>query len=134
MSQSVPTEGCSVQRRAAFSAQVVAASAPVLDSDLDPIPSAIAMALATPAETRQLLRPHASWQAESRLVLPGPVTEDPKDTIVLHPRGSVVEIIVVRICGYNFVWVSTSRSRRHGHRHEAEELLYPASLVGLEDS
>ena len=92
------------------------------------------MALATPAETRQLLRPHASWQAESRLVLPGPVTEDPKDTMVLHPRGSVVEIIVVRIRGYNFVWVSTSRSRRHGHRHEAEELLYPASLVGLEDS
>jgi hypothetical protein len=134
MSQSVPTEGCSVQRLAAFKAQVVAARAPVLDSDLDPIPSAIAMALATPAETRQFLRPHASWQAEDRLVLPGPVTEEPKETMVLHPRRSVVEIIVVRIRWYNFVWVSTSGSRCHGHRHEAEKLLYSTSLVGFEDS
>jgi hypothetical protein len=60
MSQSVPTDGCSAQRLAAFNAHLVAAFAPVLDSDFDPIPSAIAMAQATPDGMRQLLRPHAS--------------------------------------------------------------------------
>ena len=134
MSQSVPTEGCSVQRLAAFKAQLFAACAPALDSDLDPIPSAIAMALAIPAATRQLLRPHASWQAEARLILPGPVTEHPKDAVAPVPGGSVVEIIVVRICGDDLVWVSTSRSRRHGHRHKPEEFLDAACFVSFEDS
>ena len=92
------------------------------------------MALAIPAETRQLLRPHASWQAEARLILPGPVTEHPKDAMAPHPGSLVVEIIIVRICGNDLVWVSTSRSRRHGHRYEAKEFLDATGFVGFEDS
>lgn len=53
-------DGCSIQRFAAFNAHLVAVFAPALDSDLDPIPSAIAMAQATPDGTRQLLRAQAS--------------------------------------------------------------------------
>ncbi len=134
MSQSVPTEGCSVQRLAAFKAQFFAACAPVLDSDFDPIPSAIAIALATPAGMRQLLRPHASWQAEARLILPGPVTEHPNDAMGPKPEILVVEIIIVRSSGNDLVWVSTSRSHRHGHRYEAEEFLDATRLMGFEDS
>jgi hypothetical protein len=134
MSQSVPTVGCSVHRLAAFKAQFFAACAPTLDLDLDPIPSAIAMALAIPAATRQLLRPHASWQSKERLIFPEPVTEHPKDAMVPHLVDSVFEIIVVRICGSYLVWVSTSRSRRHGHRHESEKFLDATGLVSFEDS